>query len=192
MPSPRSRRRRSLALTAAGVVALVLSGCVGSPDSTPTPSPSESSSPVFASDEEALAAAEAAYGRFLAVSTEVTNDGGANAERLDEVATGKALEDERAAAVRFGNDGLRTTGVIEFTFRDLQSNVLDEEGTAVVTIYVCDDLRGLDLLARDGSSLVAEGRVVDVPYTVELRGPRAEAMKVSEKQLWERDNFCLR
>ncbi|WP_448006081.1 hypothetical protein [Agromyces bauzanensis] len=196
MSSPRPRRfvmrRQGAAVAAAGILALALGGCVGTPASTPTPTPSASSEPVFASDEEALAAAEAAYERFIAVSTNVTNDGGANAERLDAVAIGGALKDERAAALRFEEQGIRTAGVIAFTLADLQSVYTNEAGSAVITVYICDDLRGLDLLASDGSSMVAEGRVVDVPYTVELQGANADLLKVSEKELWERDNFCLR
>jgi hypothetical protein len=43
------------------LITLVLAGCT-QPDPMPTPPPTPSASPVFASDEEALAAAEEAYG----------------------------------------------------------------------------------------------------------------------------------
>jgi hypothetical protein len=195
MPTPRPQqsvpRRIAAVGAAAGVLALVLSGCVGTPAPTPTPSPS-SPAPIFASDEEALVAAEEAYGRFLEVSTEVTNAGGADPARLDAVAKGQALDDERAAAARFQEQGIRTAGLIGFRTHDLQSVAADGSGVASVTFYVCDDLRELDLLDANGVSLVVEGRVVDVPYTVGVEGSGADSLKVSEKELWTRDNFCLR
>jgi hypothetical protein len=159
---------------------------------TPTPTASSSAEPIFASDEEALAAAEAAYGRFLEASTAVTNESGSDPARLDAVATEQALEDEREAAARFHEQGLRTSGVVGFRFHDLQSVVTDNSSRVVITIYVCDDLRELDLLDESGNSVVVDGRVVDVPYTVEVEGSVAEQLKVSEKELWTRDNFCLR
>ena len=193
MPIPRRRRpaprRIDVVTGAAAVLALALSGCVGAPPA-PTPSPSTPAEPIFASDEEALAAAEEAYARFLLTSTAVTNDGGADAERLDAVATGLVLDDERSAAKRFREQGLRTVGVVDFRVEDVQS-VMADSGGASIALYVCDDLRGLDLLDADGNSLVVDGRVVDVPYTVAVEGADADSLKVSEKELWTRDNFCL-
>lgn len=194
MPTPRRRRsapRRIVVFSGStGVLALALSGCIGAPDPTPTPSPPTSAAPIFASDEEALAAAEAAYERFLKASTAVTNDGGADAARLDAVATGRVLNEERDAATRFQDQGIRTRGVVEFRVEDLQAVEADSSG-ASITLYVCDNLRGLDVLDADGNSLVVEGRVVDVPYTVAVEGADADSLKVSERELWTRDNFCL-
>ena len=66
MPDARPRRltpRVAAMLGSAGVLAVALSGCAGAPaaSSTPPPTASASAAPIFASDEEALAAAEAAY-----------------------------------------------------------------------------------------------------------------------------------
>ena len=55
-PKRRPLRRPGAALVAAGALALMLTGCVGAPGATPTPTPTEAA-PIFASDEEALAAA---------------------------------------------------------------------------------------------------------------------------------------
>jgi hypothetical protein len=195
MPKPRHdrsvTRRIGAGVTVAGVMALALSGCVGAPAPTPTPTASASAEPIFASDEEALAAAEGAYDRYLKTSTAVTNDGGADAGRLDTVAIGPALDDERAAAVRFQEQGLRTVGVVGFRVHDLQSVSADDSLGSSITLYVCDNLRGLDILGADGNSLVIQGRVVDVPYVVTVEGSDPDSLKVSEKELWTRDNFCL-
>ncbi|WP_143231547.1 hypothetical protein [Agromyces cerinus] len=183
------RRGAGTALAAAGAIALLLSGCAGGVPA-PSPSPSaDAAKPIFASDEEALAALETAYGSFLAVSTAVTAESGASPERLKAVADGAALQDELSAAERFSADGLRTSGTIEFSIQELQST--DYAKGARVSAYVCDDISGLDLLDSSGSSLVLDGRVVKIPYTVVVQGEQPESMKVVERALWERENFCL-
>ena len=73
MPFPpliRTARGRVAASAAAGVlVALLLGGCTGTPAPTASPTPSASAAePVFASDEEALAAAVEAYEKYRAAS----------------------------------------------------------------------------------------------------------------------------
>ena len=75
------------------VISLMLGGCVPSaPAASPTPEPS--STPVFASEEEALAAAEEAYAAYLAVIDEIHADGGAGVERLEVVATPEVTNNE--------------------------------------------------------------------------------------------------
>ena len=194
MPDARPRRltpRVAAMLGSAGVLAVALSGCAGAPAPTPAPTPPASAHPIFASDEEALAAAEAAYESFLSTSVAVTNDGGVNADRLKDVATGQALEDEAAAAARFLEEGWRTSGSIGFRVSHVQSVSVPQGDEAMVSIYVCDDLRNLDMVDGAGASLVVEGRVVDVPYTVVVTGRDSLRLKVVEKALWTRDNFCL-
>ncbi len=192
MPTPRRRRavRRGAAVVVATGLALALAGCVGAPAPTPTPTSAGTPEPIFASDEEALAAAEAAYARFIEATTTVTNRGGASPEGLDSVASGDALEDERAAAARFREQGLRTTGTVSFRVDDVQSIAVDTNAVEI-TLYVCDDLRQVDLLNSAGDSLVVEGRVVDVPYTVVVAGADAEELRGAERDLWTRENFCL-
>lgn len=73
---------------------------------------------------------------------------------------------------------------------NLQSIAGDSDGIEI-TMYVCDDLRKIDLLDSAGKSMVVEGRVVDVPYTVVVAGTDADSLRVIEKELWTRENFCL-
>lgn len=176
---------------AAFALALLLGGCAGAPTPSPSGTPSASeAAPIFASDEEALAAAEAAYESYLAVSTAVSNDGGAEPDRLAAVATGGALDEEEDAARDLADQGVRTVGTVGFQIKELQSFSASVERAEVV-VYLCEDLRNLDVLDASGKSLVVEGRVVDVPYTVVVSADRTDDLKVSEKDLWPRDNFCL-
>ncbi|WP_157432146.1 hypothetical protein [Agromyces italicus] len=180
---------RVAALAAAGALSLVLSACTPAAEPSPEPTPPASESPIFASDEEALAAAVEAYERFLDVSTAVSNDGGRGADRLMSVAIGQALQDEEAAAREFADEKIRTQGDATFTVQELQS--VEQSETATVTIYVCDDIAELDLLDEAGVSIVKRGRVTDVPYTVVATGESGDGLKVSRRDLWERENYCL-
>ena len=193
MPIPRRRRsaprRIGVVSGAAAVLALALSGCVGAPAPAPTPSPSTQAEPNFASDEEALAAAEAAYERFLIASAEATGSGGTNVDALDEVATGNAYEAQLESAADYMEDNIRSIGQRSFATHKLQSHTEIQGRGAIVTFYACDDLRGLDVVDAAGVSVVAPDRVVDVPYLIVVEG-MSGALKVSEKDLWERENFC--
>ena len=59
-------------LPLAWVLALVVAGCAATPSPTAAPTPSaDAADPIFASDEEALAAAVEAYERYRAVSQQI-------------------------------------------------------------------------------------------------------------------------
>ena len=64
-----------------GLLALVLAGCAPDVPAIQVP-PTPTVTPLFASDEEALAAAEEAYAAYLAMSDEITSDGGERPERI--------------------------------------------------------------------------------------------------------------
>lgn len=194
MPIPRPRRpvprRIAAAVATGGVLALVLSGCIGAHGPTPTPSAPSSPEPIFASDEEALAAAEAVYGQFLIASAQATGSGGTDVDALEGVATGEAYQAQLDSAANYAKDNIHSTGQRTFTTHSLQSHSGDPDRGAIVTFYVCDDLRALDVVDASGVSVVAPDRIEDVPYLVVVEG-RADSLKVSEKDLWERENFCL-
>lgn len=193
MPIRRPRRAARRRVGAVGTVAvalgLLLTGCVGAPAPTPTPTEESTAAPIFASDEEALAAAEAAYERFLIASAVVSASGGKDLTPLEGVATGAAHESQQESAAAYVKDNLHSTGRREFTTYKLQSYESEHASGAVITFYVCDDLRGLDVVDANGSSVVAADRIVDVPYRVVVEGT-PDALTVSEKDLWDRDNFC--
>lgn len=195
---PRPPRGRTAAGARAGAglaialaATLLLGGCTDSPAPSPSPAPSQSAAPIFASDEEALAAAVEAYERYLAVSTAVSNDGGTEPDRLAAVAMGRALDEEIVAAKDLQDQGVRTVGTVGFRVKELQSYIAGNGARAEIVVYLCEDLRSLDVLDASGESLVAEGRVVDIPYTVAVSADGTNDLKVSEKELWPRDNFCL-
>ncbi len=105
MPTSRLKRRPSrrlgAALAAAGALALVLTGCVGGATPTSSPTPTEAA-PIFASDEEALAAAVSAYELYLMASAEDHKDGGrASPERIEPVRDRPDTSEESSTAEQF-------------------------------------------------------------------------------------------
>ena len=184
----RPLRRRGAALAAVGALGFVLTGCVGSPSPTQTPTPTEAA-PVFASDEEALAAAESAYERYQAMSSDATSTGEVPPD-AESIAVGDALALVKEAVQKLSAEGLQTVGTPAFSTHELQSIDFEQGRGSIVAFYVCDDLRGVDVVDQSGASAVRPDRVEDVPYLVVAEGP-GEALVISTKELWERENFCL-
>ena len=101
----------ALAVIAVGALVWTLTACSSpAPAASPTPTLSASAEPIFASDEEALAAAVAAYERYRSVSSEIASDGGAQPERISAVVSEQLADRymEEFDALREG--GLRTEG----------------------------------------------------------------------------------
>jgi hypothetical protein len=149
-------RTGSLLVTAA--LLLALTGCV--PTGTPSASPSATATPVFASDAEALAAAEKAYAAYLKVSDEIAQDGGKDPERINAVSTGALTKDDLAGFATFSAKGWRSVGLSKIRSIVLQSADLGSTSSAmdVVTTYVCEDVSGVDVLDSDGASVVSSSR----------------------------------
>lgn len=157
MPSPRFRRRRGLALAVAGVMALALSGCVGMPASTSPPSPSKSPAPVFASDEEALAAAEAAYLRYSELINLIAKEDNSEPERIRSVATGAYAAGIEKLFHDLSQRGLTIEGVSRVdSFRLVEAAVVD--GSAEVSILVCSDVSGSRILDERGVDVTPSER----------------------------------
>jgi hypothetical protein len=181
---------RASVVSLAFAAMLSVGGCsVPSPSSTPTPQPS--STPVFANDEEALEAAEAAYAEYLAVVDTVLGDGGRGQDRLSSVSFGAALSSAEADAQEFVSLGLRSIGSTRIASMDLQQYAGDKEHGAEVTVYVCEDVSEVDLVDSAGESIVEPDRKTLTPFEVRLENPESNAkMLVSDRDLWEGDGIC--
>ncbi|MCY7325567.1 MAG: hypothetical protein LH605_05475, partial [Microbacteriaceae bacterium] len=107
-----------LALAALAVFAL--SGCFAAAPVEP-PAAAATADPVFASEEEALAAATEAYAAYLALGSQVANEGGADPERMAEVATGTAYQQELEVFASIRSDMLRGVGEQTFDTVRMQS-----------------------------------------------------------------------
>ncbi len=179
---------RPIAVLAAAVVLAALSGCVQTTEK-PTPTPTAAATPAFASDEEALGAAEKAYAAYLAVDDAVLHDGGLNADRYEAVASGEALKASISNAEKFQAESVRTTGASSFRTEKLQATQFLGDGVTSVAVYVCDDVSGVDLLDSTGRSLVSPNRKPVAPFVITMeRQNRTD--RISQRELWTTENFC--
>ena len=142
-----------LVASTAMLVALSLSGCFAqeTPDATSSPVPSQT--PVFATEEEALAAATEAYEKYLKVSDAIFADMGRNPERLLSVATREQYERELVGYKQLIAGKLHGAGQTHISTTTFQQ--FDNAGAV---IYACVDLSDTDLLNSKGESQVPPKR----------------------------------
>ncbi|MGV8895510.1 MAG: hypothetical protein ACOH10_04545 [Rhodoglobus sp.] len=178
------RARTSIALVALAV--LLLSGCLPQP-STVTPSPEASSTPVFASDEEALAAATAAYAAYSAMSDQIAADGGADPERMKPLTTTEWFEKDLKQFDEFAETGNRLSGTTTFNSIALQS--LDDE---MLALYLCVDVSATRILDSNGGDVTPAGRPERVPLEVGFDLSKAPGeLLLASSQVWNGESFCI-
>jgi hypothetical protein len=154
---------RLAAVTLVIAVGLSLGGCA--PDApAPKPTASPSPTPLFATDEEALAAAEEAYAAYLSVTDQVFMDGAADIGVLGTVATRKQLDLDREELSKAAEMGYRSQGSTTFENMTLQSRSDNDE--AAVVVYLCEDVTSVDVVDSNGISVVSPERPNRVRYEV--------------------------
>lgn len=181
---------RAAGATLAIATCLMLGGCLA-PQSSVIPTSTPISAPVFASEEEALAAAVAAYEAYLAVSDLIGNEGGKNPERLAGVVSGALLASETDAYVEFAATGNRLTGHSAYKSFTLQ-RVHESAGEVEVVAYVCADVSGSRLLNSENEDVTPPSRSdflpLEVFFTNESRGSSTLLMGGSEP--WPSQDIC--
>lgn len=146
-----------IALIAVTVLAL-LSGCTPSKLHGKTPSRAPSPTPVFTSEEEALAAAEEVYTAYLAMSDLIAQEGGIEPQRIDPFTVGEFRESSVAGYDDFASKGYRSVGATKLRSFDLQ--MYDpESATGALVAYACQDISGVDVLDEQNNSVVKPNRL---------------------------------
>ena len=121
------RMRTSALLAAAGLLVITLTGCQ-TDDPPIVPQPEPSTTPLFASEEEALAAAEEAYAGYLAASDAVLAGGGLDPERTYPFLTETMQEQQVKSLKLYLDSGWHTSGASIFDRFEVQQFV-DYRGT---------------------------------------------------------------
>lgn len=179
---------RAAAVAVIGALALATAACT---DASPTPTPLSTptaETPIFASDEEALAAAEGAYARYVAIDAEIGAAGGEGAERIGEVVAepyaGEIVEDYDAMMSR----GYRTSGTI--TADRFQLVQRERAGASeTIQVYACVGVGNTRILDATGADVTPPERTAVVPMIVEFLAD-ADGVKVSGSAPWSGENFC--
>lgn len=175
---------------AAGLVigVLTLLGTVAcAPASQPLPEPiaSESSTPVFASEEEAMAAAEKLYTEYLRVSDAVTS-GDAEPGAIEPFVTAEELEHEQAGFASLAAEGLQLVGATTPYNFGLESADL---AAGSVRFYVCLDLSQSRTVDASGADVTATNLVDQQPFLVEAV-TQEQALLIDSHESWSGENFC--
>ena len=182
---------RAAGLLLTVVTALLLSGCIP-PGSTVTPEPMPSATPVFASEEEALSAAEAAYREYLAVSDLVAQDGGKDPARFAEVVTQDWLDREIDSAKTLEESGRRQKGNSSFASIELQQLDQNDLARVLVVTYVCFDVGQLTFVNESGADVTPIDRPSFIPLqvTFESKGASNRSLLVAGNEPWTGEDFC--
>jgi hypothetical protein len=180
---------RSVAALLLAATFAALSAC-SAPAEPPAagPSPTTAATPIFASDEEALAAAEEAYSEYLRMSDEIASDGGKDPERLREYVSGDALQQDLETFESFANRALTGQGRTAYQSMELQQADL---GEGRLRVYVCLDVSAADVVDSSGETVVDSDRPQVIPLEVAFeRDPAADRLMITESAPWSGGDYC--
>ena len=183
-----ARRLASIALLSAA--GLILSGCVpADPEVTPPAEPS--SEAIFASDEEALAAATDAYEAYLKMSDLIAQEGGKNPERIAPLVTEEWLATEVEAFGGQVETGLHQVGAITYRSAELQQFDSGPSGTLHIAAYFCMDISGTKFFTSGGSDVTPQDRESLVAIEVSFLGqPDAAELLIGGIEPWPSAGIC--
>jgi hypothetical protein len=178
-------------LAVAVAAALALSGCAQpTPRVIPTSQPSVT--PVFASDADALAAAEKAYTGYLAASDAIGNDGGKDPERIASWVTPGRVATEVKQFNDFAKTGDHLEGASRYSDFTLQQIEQSSSGKVTLSAYVCDDVSHSRLLDATGKDVTPVTRQDIIPIQVQFQNSSAASSEllVGGSTPWSGSDFC--
>lgn len=179
---------RSVVGVVLGAGLLVLTGCVQ--DAViPTLPPTPTSPPIFASEEEALAAAEDAYAAYGEVSDLIAAEGGSDPERIAPFVTEDQLQNEMDAAAYYGDQQLHAEGRAATTKVELQQ-VSELNGFVEIAIYVCIDVSSVRILDASGNDVTPVDREPIAALEVVLVGDASDSLLIASSDVWPDSSFC--
>jgi hypothetical protein len=147
---------------------------------------------VFASEAEALAAAEKAYAEYLRVSDEISAGGGADANRLKSVAVGNLVQDDLNGYQTFKAKSWHTVGsskIAAFKAEFVDRNATQSTRAALVA-YVCEDISQVDVIDASGVSVVSSTRPNVQGFEVNFDLVDSSLFP-SDREPWTGSNFCV-
>ncbi len=141
----------------------VLGGCAPEPQATPSAPPSPR--PTFSSEAEAFAAAENTYRAYVDALNQVDLSDPKTFEPVFALTTGELNRDDRRSFAEWHQEGVRLSGKSHIS--ELSRGEVDARA-GTWTIEACYDVSSVDVVTRDGLSLVEEDRpdvlVIDVHF----------------------------
>ena len=176
---------------------LALTGCTPepapqAPQASETTAPTDA--PVFASDEEALAAATEAFAAYDAMTGLIGASGGNEPERIVPFVTVEYYPSLFAGFQKFQESGYFSKGISRFDTISLVDRSEFESEVAQVEVYLCSDVTEIQLLNEAGQDVTPEHRPNRVPLQVELvsSGSDPSTLLISKETVWPGQDFCSR
>ncbi|GGI45967.1 hypothetical protein BCL57_001472 [Agromyces flavus] len=186
---PRTPRRLAALLLAGATLASLAACAPAEPEPTSSlPVESAADEPIFASDEEALAAAVAAYEAYLDVEQSITGSDQSELDSIREVTTAQYAEElvEQYSSIR--ESSLRMVGRGKIDAARLAEQRTDGDATHV-SIYACSDISGVRIVDSSGSDVTPE-RKERVPVQISFEQQGASPLLVAGSSTWSGDDFC--
>jgi hypothetical protein len=184
------RMRTAAAATALGITLSIaaLASCANPrPGEMPVPAPSVT--PVFASEEEALAAAGDAYQRYLDVSNAIAQAGWVDTSGFDAVERGEALANEIETVAKYQRAGWRLLGASRFDTLSLQQVDDAGRGQVVIVVYLCLDVSETDVVDVNGTSVISSARPDRQALEVEFDDQGGD-LKIARSDAWAGAGYC--
>lgn len=163
-PAPATSRRFGAFTMVLGV--MVLAGCTPSPAPTPTPTAA------FASEEEAFAAAEETYRAYTDAVSNVDFGDASTFETVYVHLSGSSAASTKKVFSEFQAAGLRTVGVTRY---DSFAGVSASLTSGRISATVCVDVSDVDVVDREGRSIVTPDRPDRQPMLITFETSRASA-----------------
>jgi len=179
-----------VAAALAVATALLLAACTGdAPIVLPKPDPT--TAPVFATDEDALAAAEVAYGEYLKASDAITAKDGADPNTIGEYVHSEYLPEVLESFEDLRTDHLHSQGRLGFDGMTLQQYTDDLSNPATISVYVCVVATNARLLDEDDEDVTPVERDDRVPLEVTFQTEeRQPSLLIRSSDLWTGADFC--
>ena len=173
--------------------ALSLAGCAPAPAPQASETNGPTEAPVFASDEEALAAATEAYAAYLAMSDQILAEGGADPERIRAFTTERLADIEMEGFANVRSSGFRSVGESQFSELALQDQGKPgKAGRGMLSAYVCSDVSGVDVVDANGESVVKDVRPDFTPFVISFDLISKDPIKllVAGADVWDGPGVC--
>lgn len=178
---------RALAIPTVAVTLLLLTACSPSTgDDTPAPPTASASAPIFASEEEAVAAADAVIKEYWATANEVLQAGGEGAENFESVVTPRRLASERSVAESFVSQQLVQIGEFTVEPSTFQQSYETADHTEIV-VTACVDYSGVTVVNPDGLEAKRTNPQPRVIHQVTLRAvgtPEDPEVRLDKSEPW--------
>lgn len=184
----RVKTPRPVAIGLFALSALLLSGC--SPEAAvPSAPPAAEGEALFASDEEALAAAEAAYAEYLDVSNRILENGGVGEEELRPLVSEEVFSNESASFAERRESGWRSIGATKIEGATLQQ-VSETGNGAEVAAFFCLSYNEVDVVDSQGISVVSPDRPPFASFEAVVVFESAQDWVLERNSYWKARESC--